>query len=167
VEHHAEHAPTIATLLFPTINFAIFVYLLVNGLSGPFREFFRARAERLREELAAGDRARRDAEALRAQLASDLADLPNLRARLKADLMATAERERDRMLAQARQTAERIRNDARILADQEVATARRMLRDEVIAAAVREATNLVRAAALPSDQDRFVQEFIRSAGAPS
>ncbi len=42
-----------------------------------------------------------------------------------------------------------------------------MLRDEVIAAAVREATDLIRTAALPSDQDRFVQEFIRSAGAPS
>ena len=167
MEHHAEHVPTIASLLFPAINFAIFATLLVRALAGPVREFFRARTERLREELASGDRARREAEALRAQLASDLADLPNLRARLKADLMATAERERDRMLAHARQTAERIRNDAKILADQEVATARRMLRDEVIAGAIREATDLVRAAAQPTDQDRFVQEFVSSAGASS
>lgn len=167
MEHHAEHAPTIATLFWPTINFAIFVTLLVRGLSGPFREFFRARAERLREELATGDRARREAEALRAQLAADVADLPASRQRLKADLQATAERERDRMLAQARQAAERIRNDAKVRADQEVATARRMLRDEVVAAAIAQATELVRTATQSSDQDRFVQDFIRSAGAAS
>jgi F-type H+-transporting ATPase subunit b len=161
----AEHAPTIGTLIWPAINFTIFAALLVRGLSGPLREFFRARAERLQEELAAGDRARREAEELRAELAKDLADLPALRARMKADLRATAERERDQMLAQARATAERIRTDAKLLADQEVATARRLLRDEMIAETMQVATAVVREAVAPTDQDRFVQEFLGSAGA--
>jgi F-type H+-transporting ATPase subunit b len=71
------------------------------------------------------------------------------------------------MLAQARQTADRIRSDAKLLAAQEAATARRTLRDEVITAAVREATALVRQVAQPQDQERFVREFIGSAGAAS
>ena len=82
-------------------------------------------------------------------------------------LLATAERERDQMLTQARQTADRIRSDTRLLAAQEAATARRTLRDEVIAAAVREGTALVRQTAQPQDQERFVREFIGSAGATS
>jgi len=165
VEHQAEHLPSIATLLWPAINFSIFFVLLVRGLSGPIREFFRARAERLREELAVGDRARAAAEALRAQLAKDLADLPALRERLQADLRATAQRERDQMLSMANQTAERIRNDAKLLAEQEIAAARRVLREEVVEAAVREATTLVRGAAQPADQERFVRDFIGDAGA--
>jgi F-type H+-transporting ATPase subunit b len=167
VEHHAEHVPTIAGLLFPAINFSIFAFLLVRFLAGPIREFFRQRAELLRERLVAGDRARREAEALRAQLAQDLADLPALRERLKADLRETAERESNRVLTQARQAADRIRSDAKLLAEQEVAAARRALRVEVIEAATRRATDVVRSALQPQDQDRFVREFVGSAGAAS
>jgi F-type H+-transporting ATPase subunit b len=165
VEHGAEHVPVISELLFPAINFILFAALLMRALSGPIREYFRERTERLREELAAGERARRDAEALRAQLARELADLPATRERLKADLLATAERERDQLLAMAKQNAERIRNDARLLADQEVAAARRMLRDEVVEHAVAKASDLVRGSTQEGDQKRYVDEFIRGAGA--
>jgi F-type H+-transporting ATPase subunit b len=167
VEHHAEHVPTIATLLWPAINFSIFTVLLVRFLAGPLREFFRARAERLRDELAVGDRARREAEALRAQLARDLADLPATRQRLKSDLLATAERERDQLLAHGRETAERLRRDAKLLGEQQVASARRALRDEVVAAAIRDASILVHQAIQPHDQQRFVHEFFDRAGARS
>lgn len=167
MEHHVEHAPTIATLMWPAINFAIFAYLLVRGLAGPLREFFRARAERLRSELAAGSRARQDAEAVRARLAKEMADLPATRERLQADLRATAEREREQLLAQGRQTAERIRRDAALFADQQVAAARRTLRADVVATAVGEATTLVRNALRPADQERFVRDFATRAGAPS
>jgi F-type H+-transporting ATPase subunit b len=166
MEHHAE-LPTIASLLWPVVNFSIFVWVLVRFLGGPLREFFRARAERLRDELAAGDRARRDAEALRAQLAQDLADLPAVRELLKADLLATAARERDQLLAQGQRTAERIRRDAVLLGNQHIAAARRALRDELVASAVREATALVQGAAQAPDQERFVSEFVGRAGALS
>lgn len=165
MEHH--DAPTIATLIWPAVNFGLFTFLLVRALAGPLREFFRARADRLREELAAGDRARREAEALRAQFAADLADLPALRERIKGDLRATADRERAQMQAQAERTADRIRTDARLLAEQEVAAARRTLRDEVVAAAVREATARLRADTEPADHERFVRQFVGSAGAAS
>jgi F-type H+-transporting ATPase subunit b len=167
MEHHAEHVPTIATLLWPVVNFTIFATLLVRVLAGPLREFFRARAERLREELATGDRARREAEALRAELARAVADLPNTRERLKSDLLATAERERDQLLAQGSQTAERIRRDAVLLGEQQFAAARRALRDELVGAVVREASNLVRSEIRPDDQERFVTDFIGRAGATS
>jgi F-type H+-transporting ATPase subunit b len=165
VEHGAAHVPAISELFFPAINFILFAVLLHRALSGPVREFFRERAERLREELAAGERARRDAEALRAQLARELAELPATRERLKADLLATAERERDQLLAMGKQNAERIRNDARLLADQEVAAARRMLRDEVVERTVAKASDLVRGSTQEGDQKRYVDEFVRGAGA--
>ena len=167
MEGHAEHAATIGSLLWPVVNFSIFIYVLVRFLGGPLREFFRARAERLREELDAGDRARREAEALRAALAKDLADLPAMRARLKDDVRATAERQRDELLAQGTATADRIRADAKLVAAQELAAARRSLRDEVVTSAIGEATALVRSAMQPADQERFVKDFVTRAGAAS
>ena len=91
-EHGAAH-PSITDLLWPALNFLLFAFLLVRLLRGPIREYFRERTERLRNSLAAGAKARVDAEALREAIARDLRDMPALRERLRADLRATAERE--------------------------------------------------------------------------
>src|SRR2546425_13311076 len=55
-EHAAAHA-TLGDLLWPALNFAIFVAVLVRFLRPPAVEYFRARAARLREALQAGGRA--------------------------------------------------------------------------------------------------------------
>src|SRR5262249_46875151 len=75
---HGIHEPSIADLLFPAINFTIFVFVLVRFLAGPIREFFRERTERLRDGLEAGKRAQSEAAELRAQLARDLEALPGM-----------------------------------------------------------------------------------------
>lgn len=164
-----EHdvVPTIGQLLFPLINSVLFVGLLVHFLRAPVREHFRSRAERLRDALAAGARAREAAEALRVQLARDVANLPALRESLRADLRAAAERERDTLLALGRQAAERIRADARLLADHEVGAARDALRAETIDEAVRQATALVQNGLRPDDQERFVRDFVADAESQS
>ncbi len=154
---------TIWDLHWPVLNFVIFVGILVHYLRGPIREYFRERTARLREALAAGSRARSEAEALRATLARELEALPALRTRLRADLRATAERERETILATARQAAERIRNDAKLVADHELEAARDALRAEVIDEAVRQATAMVREALRAEDHQRLVREFVREA----
>ena len=163
MEHGAPHA-SITDLLWPVINFGLFVFVVVRFLGGPLREFFRARTERIRQGLEAGAQARSEAQGLRDAIARELADLPRLREELRADIRATAERERDALLASGRVAAERIRTDARMVADQEVTAARQNLRAELIEEAVREATILVRGALRPDDQGRFVRDFVASAG---
>jgi F-type H+-transporting ATPase subunit b len=165
VTEHGAHAPSIADLLWPALNFLIFVALLVRFLRGPVIEYFRQRTERLRAALAAGARARAEAEDLRVKLAREVAELPQLRARLLADLRATAERERADMMQSAKQTAERIRTEARLLGEQEVVAARQALRLEVIDETVRQATAIIREALAPADHARLVREFIERTGA--
>jgi F-type H+-transporting ATPase subunit b len=164
VEHGAAHA-TIADLFWPVVNFTLFAVVMVRALRGPLREYFRDRTERLKAALEAGARARRDAEALRAELARDLADLPSLRERMKADLRAAAEQESARLVDQGRLAAERIKADARLLAEQEARNARQTLRAEVIDETIRAATVLIRAALGAADQEHFVREFVEGAGA--
>ena len=161
---HGAHAPGLGDLLWPTLNFVIFAAVLVRYLRGPITEFFRARTERLRAALQAGARARAEAQALRATLARDVADLPAILERLRADLRAAAERERDGIRRGARQAAERIRTEARQLAEQEFAAARQALRLEVVDETIRQATAILREALGPADRDRLVRDFIERAG---
>jgi F-type H+-transporting ATPase subunit b len=160
-----EHAApaTIRDLGWPTLNFVLFVAVLVYYLRGPVVEYFRARTARLRQALAAGASARSEAESLRATLARELEALPALRARLRADLRATAERERETILTIARQAAERIRNDAKLVATHELEAGRDALRAEVIDEAVRQASALIQAALRADDHQRLVREFVREA----
>jgi len=115
--------PTAGDLVWPALNFVLFVALLVRFLREPIREYFRARGERLGRALEAGAQARAEAEALRAQLARDIADLPALRERLRADLLATAAQEREDLLERARRAAEHIKSDAALVAEQELVAA--------------------------------------------
>jgi F-type H+-transporting ATPase subunit b len=161
---HGAHHPSILDLVYPAINFGLFLALIVWQGRGPIKEFFRERTDRLRDALAAGANARREAQELRAQLERDLAGLPALREKLKNDLRSAAEREREKIISQARALAERIRNDARLLADQETAAAKREVRNEVIEEAIRSATAIVRETLTPADQERFVRDFVGAAG---
>jgi F-type H+-transporting ATPase subunit b len=167
VSEHGVHHPGIGDLFFPAANFILFAGLLVYFMREPVREFFRARTARLREALDTGAKARAEAEALRAEIARDVKNLPALREQLRADLRAVAEREQANLLALGREAAERLRRDARMVADQEVETARQELRAEVIDEAVRQAVALVRGALQPTDQERLVREFVASAGVSS
>lgn len=162
-EHGGEHAPSPTQLFWPAMNFVLFAVVLTRFLRGPIRENFRARGARLKESLEAGSRARAAAESLRAELSRAMADLPKLRERLKADLRATAERERDNLIEQGRRAAERIRTDAKVLAEQEFGAARNAVRSEVSAEAIRQATELIGRALSPEDHERFVRDFVSSA----
>src|SRR2546428_10981047 len=138
-------------MLWAAVNFLLVVALLVRFLRGRMRDYFRARSERLTDGLAAGARARAQAEALRATIARDLADLPALRQRLRADLLAAAEREREQLIARGRQAADRIRADARVLAEQAFVAARNAPRDQLIDDAARQASAVLPQAVSPRD----------------
>lgn len=160
---HGAH-PGVGSLLLPLVNFLLFAALIIWKLPGPVREFFRARTARLRDALAAGKRALAEAEETRAALERDVRELPATIANLKADIRSTADRQRANLLEVARRAADRIRADARLLAEHEVAAARHALRTEVVEEAIRQATDLIRAGIRAEDQERLVRDFVQSAG---
>lgn len=163
-EHGAQRHPGVGDLFYPGINFLIFAVAIVYFLRGPLREYFRARTAEIRNALSAGTTAREEAASMRVQIDRELADLPVLRRQMQADLRATAERERDKLVESATVAAERIRKDATLAADHEFEEARRRVRAEVVGGAISEATAIVRQALQPDDQVRFVRDFVQSAG---
>ena len=168
--HHAEshhddahHAPALSDLLFPAINFAIYLVIIVRFVIPAMREFLRRRradvVQAESEGSAALARAEQDLAAKKTRLAGLKAEAESLR----QDLVAIATRQAERVVAQAEESGKRRVADAAILAEQE---SRRAL-GEVRAELAREATNLaeqrIRTALTADDQRTFVQQFLKEA----
>lgn len=158
--------PSIAQLLWPTVNFVLFMVLMRRAAGPQIRAFFADRAKNLREQLAVGAQARRRAAELRAELERELAALPGVQEKLLTEVRETAEQEARRLMETGRAAAERLREDARLLGEQEWRTARDHLRSEFAGEVTQRALGLVRDAVRPEDQRRFLDDFLASASAP-
>src|SRR5690606_29261794 len=115
--------------------------------------------------LAQADRARREAEALRAEWQRRLdglgAELEEMLAQARRDIAV----ERDQILAAAKRTAESIHRDAQRTAENELRAAREQLRAEIARQALAIAERVAPQRLTAADQQRFVTEFIAEVGA--
>jgi F-type H+-transporting ATPase subunit b len=161
-EGHAEHhgVPWLK-LTFQVINLSIFVFILRWGAWPTLRNWVAERRAHIATALAEADRAKREAEALRAEWQRRLdqlgAELESMLKQARADIAA----ERDQILAAARRTAEAIRRDAERTAASEIRSAQETLRAEIAAQALAIAERLATQRLTAADQQRFVTEFTR------
>jgi F0F1-type ATP synthase membrane subunit b/b' len=156
-----EHAqPSLSDLFFPVINFLLFLWLVRRAGGGAIRAYLHARQQQIRADLEAAQgavgEARQIYEGIQARFARAAQDAEGIRADMRA--MATVEGERRRALVN--ETVARIRADANAIAEQEVRAARMMLRREAVQAAVAETLAVLRRRITPTDQDRFVADFV-------
>ena len=155
------HAPSVADLLFPLINFLIFAYLVKRFGLPLLRQHLKQRREALVEAVATAQQAREDA-AGRVRKYRELLDvLDEERARIREGLRAEGERERARIAAEAEESAAKLKADADFLAEQEVKMARQQIRGEIASLAREAAARVIRQHLTAADQDRMVENFSR------
>ncbi|HEX6272087.1 MAG TPA: ATP synthase F0 subunit B [Polyangiaceae bacterium] len=80
--------------------------------------------------------------------------------RVRRDMRSAGELERARVLSEARARRERMERDARLLVEQELAAARENLTRELVHAALRSATEALRARITPQDHARLSDEYL-------
>ena len=155
-----EHAASVSELLFPLINFLIFLFLIYKFVLPLARDYFNKRRADIAAAVSEGEEAKRKGEALLAEYRSRLARLGDELGSIRDALRADGEREKAKLLAETAETAERIKADADFLADQEVRLARQELRKEIVESAERTAEGLLRENLTDADQKRIVNEFV-------
>jgi F-type H+-transporting ATPase subunit b len=121
-----------ANLLFSTINLLIFLWILARYVLPAGRDLVRERRTRVTTSIEAAANAKADAERLRDEWAVRLRGLEREIERLRGEALADAERERERILAAARATADAIRRDAERTSAQAVRQAIERLRAELV-----------------------------------
>lgn len=159
-EEHGGGGVHLSGLLFATVNFLLFVYLLRRFASGWVREKIRQRHDTVVQTLAEAKRAKEEAEALKREYEQRLKGLAEEEEKLRAQVFETAEKERMRMREEAQRMAERLREEARRSAEREMEEARQVLQREAAQMAVEIAARLVRERLTQTDHNRFVKEFI-------
>lgn len=155
-----EHAVSITQLFFPLINFLIFAYVLKRFALPLVKDYLRSRRAEISSALKEADEAKGRAEATARDYRSRLAGLEEEAKKIREELRAEGEREKARLAREAEELALRIKADADFLADQEVKSARRKLREELARTARTAAEELVERHLTPADEGRLAEEFL-------
>jgi F-type H+-transporting ATPase subunit b len=159
-----HHAPSIHGIWFPLINFLIFAYIIKRFALPLVRDFFQSRRREVLTTVTAAAEAKRRAEAVVQDYKTRLARVDQEAQTIQSTLRSEGERERQKLLAEAENTAVKIKEDAQFLADQEVKIARQRMRAEIARAAEARATELVQSHISAPDHERLAQEFIHQIG---
>lgn len=142
------------------INFLLLL-LILNKLGGDsFTTFLKNRRAQIENEIHEARRLKEAAEAKAKEYAARLAKLDHEIDALKAEMVHAGEVERDRILAEASQKAERMKADAQFLIDQQIRQLRIDLTKETATAAVKVAEELLLSSATPSDQERLAKDYV-------
>jgi F-type H+-transporting ATPase subunit b len=146
--------------LWPALNLAILVAVLVHFARKPIRDFFASRRSEIQSELKGAADQLSEAEATYSKWQRRLVDLEAELQEIRATSSQRAEAERDKILSDAHATAERIRRDASVAVEMELRRAREELREEATQLAIELATERLEREVTDADRDRLLDEFI-------
>lgn len=159
---HGNQTKGATAFIGPVINFALLMILGYMALRRSINPALAARRAAIETEIAEAQRMHTEAESMHREYADRLARLDEEIAQLKAEFTRAGEAERDRILAEARAKAERMRDDARATIEQEVKALRDELHREAVLAAVSAAEETVRKTISASDHSRLADDYIQS-----
>ncbi|MDO3378472.1 F0F1 ATP synthase subunit B [Geoalkalibacter halelectricus] len=159
-DHYHDAGTLLKDFLYRVLNFAVLVAILLFFVTRPLKKALGARRDTLAKELEEAQKARDAAEAKFAEYDRKLQDATAEIAQLQDEIRREGELERDKMLANARSMAEKMAQDAENAAAQEVAKARRHLRQEAATLAITLAQDLLKKNFTEADQKRLVDEYM-------
>jgi len=158
-----HHVAALNDLLFPAINFSIYLFIVVRYVVPATREYLRRRRADIAQAESEASAGLARAEQAIALSKARLASLAGEAAGIRQDLIAIATRQAERLIAQAEETGTRRLADASLVAEQERRRALAGVRADIAKAATDLAEGRIRAALTPDDQRAFVQQFLKDA----
>ena len=124
-----HHTPSITEVIFPTLNFLIYLAIIIKFALPPVRSFLKNRRDEVVATMTQASAKKAAAQALVDEYRAKLAALDQLVRSLQATLRDEGERDKAKLLGEANAMAAKVKADASILADQEVKMARQKIRD--------------------------------------
>jgi F-type H+-transporting ATPase subunit b len=147
-------------LFWHAINLALVLGVIFYFARSPVRTYMAERRQSIEDGLEAARQGLAEAERQLAECSGRMTSLDHEVEEIRRSVRAQAENERERLLADARVLAERIRRDAHAAVEQESRRARQQLRNEAAEMAVRLAGDLLARQVTDSDRARLVDEFV-------
>ena len=159
-----HHTPSITEVIFPALNFLIYLAIIVKFAFPPIRSYLKNRRDEVVATMTQASAKKAAAQALVAEYKAKLAALDQQVRSLQATLREEGERDKAKLLGDANTMAAKIKADASVLADQEVKMARQKIREDMAVQAEATARALLQRNLSADDQNRLADEFIQSIG---
>ena len=161
----ADRSADLLDLLYRWINFTLLVIILVVVLRKvPIKEYFASRIEGIKKEQEDLKTQREAAERKARDLETKLKAFEGERKEILAQYRADGLAEKERILAEARDRAKQIIEQAEVTIRYEMQAAKEKLKEEVVALAAQRAEEIIEREMTDRDQDRLVNEFIERLG---
>ena len=161
---HADSGAIVTDFIWRCFNFAVTVGILVYFVRKPIKNALAGRREGIATALEEAEQARTDAEAKFAEYDEKLNKAESEIAVIATELKREGELERDRIIVQAKESAEKIRNEAEKTAGFEVAKAKDELKAEATRLAVELAEELLKKNFSTKDESRLLDEYMKKVG---
>jgi F-type H+-transporting ATPase subunit b len=147
-------------LLFPAINFAILLGILIYFLRRPLGDFFHSRHHEVQDAILEAKAAKQEAQAKVREYENKLKKLDYEIKQLTETFKADAEDEKTNLLKKAEELSAQIRENAKLAAEQELTKAQRKLKEEVVALAVELAAEWLKRDLNETDQEKLTKDYI-------
>ena len=147
--------------IWEVLNFLILAFLVFKLLKDPAKNFFQGRAEMFRQKIEEAEGASLEAERELKEVEGRFEMLGEEIQKLQQTITEQGERQRDKIISDAQQTAEYMLEKAKIESDMMIREARMQLRREVTNEAVRLAEKSIKEAIGKKDQERLVDEYLQ------
>ena len=152
--------PLLKDFLWRVLNLAVLLWVIIKFAGKPVREFFAGRRETLLQGVQEAQEAKAAAEKIFSEYQAKLAGLEAELQEMKKRSQLEAEREKERMRQETEELVAKLGQQARQMADQEVATAQRALRNEAARLAVEVAERLVKENVTDADRQLMVENYL-------
>jgi len=159
---HASDEPAsgLQAFVWPAVNLVLLIAVLVYFARKPLRAYFDKRRSEIQSELQTAADQLATAETTYANWQRRMIDLDGELEEIRATSRQRAEAERERIIDDARATADRIRRDATAAIEMELRRAREALREEAAQLAIELAGERLTREVTDTDRDRLIDEFI-------
>ncbi|BEQ17092.1 ATP synthase F0 subunit B [Desulfoferula mesophila] len=145
------------------VNFLVLAFLIYKMAKKPLKEFFAGSRAKVAAELEEVNQAKAEAEAQLKLIQEKTATMAQELAGYEESLGQLAERDRQRMIEEAREASEMIMERAGLQADMALHHARRELAHEIVELAAELAESKLKEAVGKQDQDSFLDKFTSGA----
>jgi F-type H+-transporting ATPase subunit b len=148
-------------LLWRIVNFTLLVIILTWALKrAGVKKFFTARTEEIRLKLEELKRQKEASEKKYQELERSLREFEQKKRDILEQYAEEGQAEKERIMAEAKDRADQIIEQAEVTIQQEMASAGDRLKREVVNLASQRALELIEERMTDKDQDRLVNEFI-------
>ena len=159
-KREAATTPYIYVLINALVLFAIYYY----AGKKPIGDGLKARRDTVAKELDEAAKIKAEAKAKLEEYTERLEKLDQELDRMKAELVLAGEKDRDRIVKEAEEKAERMRKDAQFLLDQELKQLRIDLLKYTVDAAAGAAEKVLSTTLTAQDRDRLADEYLAQLG---